>query len=329
MTRIEFDEILQRYHHDQCTPEEKALVETWLNAIEKDAPSMPGGKEHFALAEKMWAGVEQKVERRRFTAWPLVRVAASVALLALSLFMVFTYVKQKGSQHVAGGNERMITYTNTGMETQKISFSDGSFVLVHPNSEVRYPEVFVGAIRAVHLSGEAFFEVAKDAKHPFMVYANEVTTKVLGTSFSIKAYKGQKEIVVAVKTGRVSVLSPGASSETIESEVILTPNQQVTYNRTEGKVTKHLVENPDIIVPNPSRELLYRDEPVIHVFEALEKMYGVDIRYDERALAGCTITTEMTDEKLFDRMDLICHVLGGHYTVEDAVIIVDAKGCTK
>jgi ferric-dicitrate binding protein FerR (iron transport regulator) len=223
----------------------------------------------------------------------------------------------------------MITYTNTGTETQKIGFSDGSFVLVHPNSEVRYPEAFAGAVRAVHLSGEAFFEVAKDAEHPFIVYANEVTTKVLGTSFSIRAYKGQKEIVVAVKTGRVSVLSPGTPSKTIESEVILTPNQQVTYNRTEGRVTKHLVENPDIIVPIPSRELLYRDEPVTHVFEALEKMYGVDIRFDETALSGCTITTEMTDEKLFERMDVICHVLGGHYTVEDAVIVVDAKGCSK
>ena len=93
-----------------------------------------------------------------------------------------------------------------------MTLHDGSTVILEPGGEVRYNEKFLNT-REVYLSGDAFFEVTKDASRPFLVYANEITTKVLGTSFRIKAKQGEKEIVVAVKTGKVSVMANSVSND--------------------------------------------------------------------------------------------------------------------
>ena len=93
-----------------------------------------------------------------------------------------------------------------------MTLQDGSTVILEPGGEFRYNEKFLNP-REVYLSGDAFFEVTKDASRPFLVYANEITTKVLGTSFRIKANQGEKEIVVAVKTGKVSVMANSVSND--------------------------------------------------------------------------------------------------------------------
>ena len=106
----------------------------------------------------------------------------------------------------------IIKVVNSGTTAQKLTLEDGSTVILEPGGEVRYNEKFLNR-REVYLSGDAFFEVTKDASRPFLVYANEITTKVLGTSFSIKAKQGEKEIVVAVKTGKVSVMANSVSND--------------------------------------------------------------------------------------------------------------------
>ena len=116
--------------------------------------------------------------------------------------------------------------------TQKVTLQDGSIVTLEPGSEVRYTQKFMNH-REIFLSGDAFFEVTKDPNHPFFVYANEITTKVLGTSFRVKAKQGEKEIVVAVKTGKVSVFAKSIDDVLNKNgqEITLTPNQQVIYKR--------------------------------------------------------------------------------------------------
>ena len=86
--------------------------------------------------------------------------------------------------------------------------------------------------REVHLEGEAFFEVAHDTLRPFFVYTGNITTKVLGTSFTVSAR--ENVVFVEVKTGRVSVTQTTQKSasprHTLTEEIILTPNQKAVYN---------------------------------------------------------------------------------------------------
>ncbi len=98
---------------------------------------------------------------------------------------------------------------NTSGSVQKVALADGSVVSLEPGSTLRYPEHF-GTQREVYLTGEAFFNVFRDEKHPFLVYAEDVVTRVLGTSFRVKAYGQGKEVRVAVTSGKVSVFKKGS-----------------------------------------------------------------------------------------------------------------------
>lgn len=333
MDRKEFDSLLQRYTSDQCTDEERSYVESWFDATQKPG-SAPDLFQQQRLRDKLWNSIEKQSDIRnsRFDFWKLSKVAAVLLVAGSALFSYSYYVRTSADQSNSALSSEMaiITISNSETSIRKISLLDGSKVLLHPGSELKYAQAFTSN-REVYLTGEAFFEVKRDPAHPFLVHTGEVTTRVLGTSFLIQAYQEQKEIKVAVTSGRVSVFSKSLESFfklwKNKEEHILTPNQQLVYNKDQKTSTKQLVSRPRMIIPDASKELVFTNEPVTRLFKALEKIYGVTIQHEEKVLANCTITTEMTDEGLFERMDVICHVLNASYSVSGTTIIVKSTGC--
>ena len=207
---------------------------------------------------------------------------------------------------------------------------DGSKVLLEPNSRLSYNPTFEGELREVYLSGEAFFDVKKNPKKPFFVYANSLVTKVLGTIFSVKAYAKDKQVFVKVKTGKVSVYQNKLNSNNDPeiNGIVLTPNQQVIFGKSEEKFIKSLVEKPIILLT--SQELInfsFKNVPIEQIFLALEKAYGVDIIYDKESMLACRLTTSLTTETLFEKLDIICDGVEATYKVVDAQIIITSNGC--
>ncbi len=279
-------------------------------------------------------GHDESPSEKRFPY--MIRYAASLAIIlcAAGLFVYFITIKETiQAKELTSVPVKFITITNKGLESKKVELQDGSTVVLEPGSEIRYKESFKND-REVFLAGEAFFEVTKDPEHPFFVYANEVTTKVLGTSFMIKANKLEKEIVVAVKTGKVSVSAKSNDNKFQNAgtaEITLTPNQQAIYKRGEHVVVKKVVEEPEIIVAQNTLKSIYVNEQVTGILKALSESYGVDIRFDANALAGCTLTSDIIEsEGLYDQLEIICSALGGSYVLEnDASIVIKANGCSK
>jgi hypothetical protein len=132
---------------------------------------------------------------------------------------------------------------------------------------------------------------------------------------------------VAVKTGKVSV-STNPKVIQHDQEVILTPNQEAVYNSEIMRVTKKLVDDPKIVLEKPTLfEMKYDGTPVTKIFEVLEANYGVDILYDPDILSNCILTTSMSDEGLYQRIEIICKAIGAEYKVQDAAITIISKGC--
>lgn len=102
----------------------------------------------------------------------------------------------------------------------KITLSDGSEVWLNADSRLTFPSHFVGDKRMVSLEGEAYFKVAKDPRHPFIVKCGEIETMVLGTEFNIRSYNNQPE--VALISGSVAV------KDSRDHTFTLTPGQAVT-----------------------------------------------------------------------------------------------------
>ncbi|GAB4024456.1 FecR domain-containing protein [Spirosoma koreense] len=223
---------------------------------------------------------------------------------------------------------------NTGTRTLTVLLNDGSLVTLRPQSRLSYPKRFDKGNRTVYLKGEAFFNVVKNPASPFLIYANQTVTKVLGTSFLVRAFEEEKTVTVTVQTGRVSVYAQQefekaqqAGLRRIEG-VVLTPNQQMTYNLDDNRLQKALVEKPKVVIPDAvSHEQVFDDTPVAKVFSTIEKTYGVKLIYNEDDLSACLINFTFSNESLLERLDVICQTIGASYEVLDGQIVITSKGC--
>jgi len=246
-----------------------------------------------------------------------------------SLFLVTNKTSKKkepDSENVSQTSWKHIA--NDDQVAQRYTLPDGSHVTLEPHSSMKFSSLFNVLVREVHLEGEGFFEVTNCKGTPFLVYANEVTTKVLGTSFTIRAFRQDKKVTVAVKTGRVSVYTKPAEAPDKTEEIILTPNQEVIYDRAEKVVAKRIVEKPEPIISVEEIERMrFEEAPLKEILEAIEKIYGVDIEYDEEQFASCMLTTSVSSGGLYNRMDIITSAIGAEYELNEERIVVKGTGC--
>ncbi len=291
--------------------------------------------EDQVAAHQIWQKVQNTLQPQPRILWRnpgLWRAAAAVALL-LGLFwglrfwqsnLVGPSIAQRSQQQ---SESNYIQEVNHSSQALKIHLADGTLVTLAKNSRLSYPRKFKGAQRLVRLSGEAFFEVTKDPKKPFLVYANQTVTKVLGTSFRIKAYTEAPEVTIAVRTGRVSVFSEKEYHKqqfsTQLSGLILTPNQQATYNTQAQQLSKTLVEKPVVLQkPNTLTPFEFNETPLLQVFSTLENAYGVDIVFEPGDIATRSLTVSLENESLYEKLEVICKTLGLSYQIVDAQIII-------
>jgi ferric-dicitrate binding protein FerR (iron transport regulator) len=107
---------------------------------------------------------------------------------------------------------------------------DGTSVWLNAKSKLKFPSAFTGKRRLVELEGEAFFDVAKDRIHPFIVKSGDHEIKVLGTKFNVSAYKEDTNIVTSLKSGKVEILSEGKLAGSLR------PRQKAVYNKKTKKL---------------------------------------------------------------------------------------------
>ncbi|GAB4021534.1 FecR family protein [Spirosoma migulaei] len=216
-----------------------------------------------------------------------------------------------------------------------INLPDKSSIILQPKSKICYsPKQYNKTKREVILSGEAFFEVQKNSKIPFFVYTNELITKVLGTSFSVKTQPKTSEIEVIVKTGKVAVFLQydRDKDQKLESNTlngfILNPNEKVKVNRNKYKIDKPvIVDQSQLELPIQRFTFNFDDTPAIEVLKVLEKAYSIDIVYNKEKLAHCRLTAHLSDEPLSEKLELICTALEASYQELDNQIILKSNGC--
>jgi len=329
MTQQEFDIILQRYLNDQATEEEKRIVEDWFDNMEQPENVI----EHTLkdrIRKKIWANVEKYSDIDiKHTPWyvRMGRVAAAAAFIILSVLFIKERYSTNDAAHIAEKISPLTEISNGTKIVQRVSLVDGTFIDLSPGGIIRFPKKFTHK-REVYLEGEAFFEVKKDSLRPFLVYTREITTRVLGTSFRIHADDNANEFIVAVKTGKVSVLpSDNSSMQMKTSPIVLIPNQQVIYNRQEKSMHKTLVDEPKIITEKTVRESNYTNALVVEILNALEKDYGINVEYNDEVIKDCTLTSYMTEEDFYERIDIICNAIGAKYEIQETTVVITGKGC--
>ena len=320
----------ERYYHIE---EGRQLV-LGLNGLE----TVPVSSEQVS---RIWSRLEDSVEGsglwNGLPRFKIRWIAAASILLVLGIGWIWqskgllgTYSHSDAELSDPGIWTRTVSGKN---QQQTIVLPDGSRVRLASESQLRYPHQFTGDRREVYLTGAAFFEITKNPKRPFLVYANGLVTKVLGTSFSIEARDHEPEVTVAVRTGRVSVYSARPAERSNKDPetrgIVLMPNQKAVYQRETAMLSKTLVEKPVIQIPKSSAQprFVFEDAPAARVLEALEKLYGIEVVFDEELLKNCTVTIDLDEEDLFQKLEVICSVLDLNYKLIDAQVIIYGIGC--
>jgi len=220
---------------------------------------------------------------------------------------------------------------NVSKTAKTVTLSDGSLVILEGNSSLQIGQEFGQNKREVYLSGEAFFQVKKNPDKPFLVYSGKVVTKVLGTSFRIKAYEQDNDVSIDVRTGKVTVFKQPDKTQTNplrSEEIILTPNQQAVFVKKEDKFVKTLVEKPAVLnLENIRNRFEFSETPIIQVLNTLEELYGVKIIYDADRLKDCNLTGSLNEGSFYDKLTIVCETIQATYKVMDGQVLIDGKGC--
>lgn len=161
--------------------------------------------------------------------------------------------------------------------------ADGTQVWMNSESELRYPVDFVGQERRVFLTGEAYFQVAKDASKPFRVEAEGMTVEALGTGFDVNAYRDGGKLLTTLVEGRVRVSYGSAGNE-----CVLTPGKQVVFS--DGKLAVIDDVKVDDIIGWKEGRFVFSNMTLEEIGYQLERWYDVEIGFQEPLLRNYRFT---------------------------------------
>lgn len=269
-------------------------------------------------------------------------VAASIMVFVGLGYLVYT-TKQNQPLPVVSFDQKLnlshqeesfVETTNPNKRNKMVVLPDGSTVILQKGSKLKYFDSYNTQNREVYLSGEAFFEVVKNPQKPFLVFTKDIVTKVLGTSFTVKAFDDDKEVKVMVKTGKVNVIQQknlnikDITEKTNIGGISLTANQQVTYQREEHKLIKAELNNPQFLsLNNNNQSFTFKSTPISDVFIQLSQAYGIEIVFDEKVMSKCTFTATLGTEPLDEKMKWICAAIDADYQVSGGRIFIEGRPC--
>lgn len=185
-------------------------------------------------------------------------------------------LKQLGQKQAMVSGKKELTYSEVivprGAEYQ-LTLADGTRVILNSESSIRFPDEFHTNERRVFLRGEAYFQVAHDESCPFLVEAEAVTVKVLGTEFNMKAYQ-KNDVSATLVTGRVRVAA-GTDS------LVLKPGQQC-----EVKDNTLTVREADLVsvLAWKNGEFVFKDVTLEKMMNELSRWYDMEVEYEAESL---------------------------------------------
>ena len=196
-----------------------------------------------------------------------------------------------------------------------LTLSDGTMIYLNSESTLSFPVKFQGKERKVYLTGEAYFKVAKNTEHPFVVTAGELEVLVTGTTFGVRAYKDEKDIQTTLESGQVTVRVEGKS-------VKLVPNKQVLFNKlTMGMEVRDV--DVDLYLAWADGRLVYDNCPLEKILTDLGRWYNIDVFYSRDELRSYQFSLNMKKhEEFIQVLELIGKTGEVQFEVKDNTVIV-------
>nr|WP_295922294.1 FecR domain-containing protein [uncultured Dyadobacter sp.] len=300
-------DLLVKYRFGRCTQAEKALIMQWYAQAARQQPALPDELDLDAAEAESWtnilaavetehtleasAGFQAQINTGRFRAF--YAVAAVAALLCIGFFWLGGNLSR--NKDLPG---KMLTVSALPGEVKTYRLPDSSLVTLNGGSRISYPEAFGPKAREIRLTdGEAYFEVKHDAGHPFIVDAGRTRTQVLGTVFSVRAYRSLGDVRVTVASGKVGVRNRNGYPEA--QTAFLLPDEQLVVDNQSGRAQKEHV-NARSLAGWIRGALDFNNEDLKTIALLLEKKFNVAVEVDSKILASQRLTARFRSEETLD-----------------------------
>lgn len=204
-------------------------------------------------------------------------------------------------------------------QQRKIILPDSSIVNVNAGSHIEYPLAFTDSIREVRLDGEAFFVVTQNTRQPFVVHSGTLRTRVLGTSFNVRAYRDEEVQNVLVATGKVQVSTNEKSLD------ILLPNHLLTYHVQEKAFA--VTDQPYEAMDWQQNRMAFNDISFKDLAAELGRRYGKTFVFNDPVMKSCRYRAVFNDLPLDKILQQLSLTNGFTYTSKGDSIYLEGKGC--
>ncbi len=334
----ELEQLLVKYFNNQCTEAEfekvaeifresahdKDLPEIFDRALKKVESDLEIRKSH---SRKIWNEIKQDIKPpdeqsniKKFFTYPIVRLAASLLLMMVVLYI---FVNKNGP--VSTLEKAAVEYRTVESplgKKNKLVFPDGSIAYMNSGTKITYPTVFSDETRKIKLSGEAFFEITKNEKKPFIIDADHVSTKVVGTSFNISSYE-EEPFEITLVTGKVEVSAIQKEHKT----VTLIPNQQAIYDVGMGEFNTRKVDIRSYMAWKEGTLTLKGN--LSSISKKIERWYNKKVIIKNQQLEKCMIDAKYENEYLDNVLQGLSYLIDMEYKINGDTVILRGNGCSK
>jgi transmembrane sensor len=244
------------------------------------------------------------------------RMWLGIAASLLFLFCIASFVFLSRTKLL----EKTVTESiaPNGQKSQLI-LADGTKVYLNSGTILRYDNRFGKQNREIELAGEAYFEVARNEKAPFIIYTSDVEVRVLGTKFNVMAYPDDPCIETTVTEGTVNV-----KERTGDKSLIITANQKASYTKIKKTLISSVV-NPVTFTSWKENILYFDNENFENVISKLERWYDVSIHLEGKDSIDDRFTLTVKNESLKEVLDLISLTTPLRYKIQDNNVSISYK----
>jgi ferric-dicitrate binding protein FerR (iron transport regulator) len=304
--------LIDKYLKGKCNKEESEIVENFFESFSSrpDILDQLDHEKQNEIKRRIQDNVVKKISPTTVRKISMIKlaVAATVALFCISIAYQYLYKNNSLKNieiNLANGQQRHIT------------LEDGTKITLNASSRIIYPNSFKDSSkREVILIGEAFFDVAKNPKKPFIIHTPRMEISVLGTAFNVRDYENERNAETALIRGKVSIWKTGHT----DKKFILNPNEKFVLSNaaihnnaqsTNPKVVSlqnATVEVQPLVVSNQDgtaletewmlKRMTIRDERLADIVIKLERMYGVEIQILSSKIATQRFSATFENEDL-------------------------------
>jgi len=304
--------LIDKYLKGKCNKEESEIVENFFESFSSrpDILNQLGPEKQHEIKRRIQENVVKKISPTPVRKISIIKVAvaATVALFCISVAYQYLYKNNSLKNieiNLANGQQRHIT------------LEDGTKITLNASTRIIYPNSFKDSSkREVILIGEAFFDVAKNTKKPFIIHTPRMEISVLGTAFNVRDYENEKNAETTLIRGKVSIWKTGHT----DKKFILNPNEKfvlsnavinnnaqstnpkvVSLQNTTVTVQPLVVSDQDGTALETEwmlKRMTIRDERLADIVIKLERMYGVEIQILSSNIATKRFSATFENEDL-------------------------------